>query len=235
MGEGWHATADRAITSPAELLDCRPVRLSAFRFRGGGLRHRFLVRMTRSGVHSCWGIGESIRFVKPAGYRLFHLVPVSDLNNVSELGFRDAIDASYLWGLQRVSKEHTEFQKIPLRTNEEVAGFPREHDRFVRGVDPLISKRSGGLAQSLPGVPEIFREILCENSLRGRPAVMLLPVLHPLLAVEALSNGHGVNSDDLWAIPLAHLQQVTLGSRENRPSKSRTFCMQMEANAAHCR
>jgi len=137
------------------------------------------------------GLGEFIRFAEPVGYRLLHLVPVFDLNDVNDLGSRCAIDASHLGSLQRTAQEHTELEKVPFGAYEEVAGFPREHDRFMGGVDPLVSKRSSGLAQSLPRVSQILGEITCEGHLSGRPAVVLLPLFNPLLAVEALSTGHG--------------------------------------------
>ena len=60
----------------------------------------------------------------------------------------------------------------------------------MRGVDPLISERDGGLAQSLPGVLEISREILREGSFGRGPAVVLLPFLDPPFAVVALSTFH---------------------------------------------
>ena len=120
-----------------------------------------------------------------------HFVPVPDLNDVNDLGLRCAIDTSHLGSLQRAAKEHADFEEFPLRTHEEIARFAREHDRFVRGVDPLISERGGRLAQPLPGVLQIFREILRERRLRRRPAVVLLAFLDPLLAVVALSTGHG--------------------------------------------
>lgn len=113
-----------------------------------------------------------------------------DLNDVNDLGLRCAIDASHLSILQRTAKEHADFEEFPLRTHEEVARFAREHHRFVRGVDPLISERDGGLAQPLPGVLEIYREILREGSFGRGPAVVLLPFLDPLLAVVALSTCH---------------------------------------------
>ena len=60
----------------------------------------------------------------------------------------------------------------------------------MRGVDPLIPERDGGLAQPLPGVLEISREILREGSFGRAPTVVLLPLLDPLLAVVAFSTCH---------------------------------------------
>ena len=100
------------------------------------------------------------------------------------------IDAPHLGSLKRAAQKHTNFEKVPLRTHEEVAGFPGEHDRFMRGIDPLLAKRSGGLAQPFPSIPQILGEILREGRLGRRPAVMFLPFLDPLLAVVAFSTGH---------------------------------------------
>ena len=62
--------------------------------------------------------------------------------------------------------------------------------RFVRGVDPLLAERDRRLAQPLPGVQKIFRQILRERGVGRRPAVVRLAFLDPLLAVAALSTGH---------------------------------------------
>ena len=40
--------------------------------------------------------------------------------------------------LQRATEEHADFQEVFLRTDKEVAGLAREHDRLVRGVNPLF-------------------------------------------------------------------------------------------------
>ena len=114
-----------------------------------------------------------------------------DLNDVKDLVLRCAIDSSHLRGLQRAAKEHADFEEVRLRTHEEVARLARKHHRFVRGVDPLISERDGSLAQPLPGVLEISREILRESRFGRGPTVVLLPFFDPLLAVVALSTCHG--------------------------------------------
>jgi hypothetical protein len=62
----------------------------------------------------------------------------------------------------------------------------------MRGVDPLVSQRDGGLAQPLPGVLEISREILCEGRFGRGPAVVCLSFFDPLLAVVTLSTCHGL-------------------------------------------
>jgi hypothetical protein len=80
-------------------------------------------------------------------------------------------------------------REAPLRTNKEVTGFPREHDRFMGGVNPLIAERSGGLAQPVPGVSQIVGKISGESCLRRGPAVVVF-FLDPLLAVVTLSTRH---------------------------------------------
>ena len=88
------------------------------------------------------------------------------------------------------AEEHADFEEVLLRTHEEVAGLAREHDRLVRGVDPLIAERRRGLAQPLPRVPQILGEIPRQRRFGRRPAVVRLAFLDPLLAVVALSTGH---------------------------------------------
>jgi hypothetical protein len=109
---------------------------------------------------------------------------------VYDLGLRRPVDTSHLRSLQRVTEEHTEFEKVPLRTYEEVAGLARKHDRFVRRVNPLIAEANGCLAQPLPSIPQVIREFLRQSRFGGRPAVVLFSVLDPLLAVKALSTRH---------------------------------------------
>ena len=128
--------------------------------------------------------------MKPVRYRRFDLVPVPDVNEVYELGFRRGISAPHLRSLQLAVEEHAQFEIAPLRAHEEVAGFAREHDRVMRSVDPLISKRNGSLAQPLPSFLQVLREILRESRLGRRPAVMLLPFSYPLFAVKAFSTNH---------------------------------------------
>src|SRR6516162_1609238 len=109
---------------------------------------------------------------------------------MDDLGLRRTVDASHLRSLQRATEKHAEFEKALLRTHKEVAGLAGEHDRLVRCVDPLIAKGSGSLAEPLPSILQILREILGQSHLGGRPAVVLLSFLDPLLAVVALSTGH---------------------------------------------
>src|SRR5215204_149158 len=87
-------------------------------------------------------------------------------------------------------EEHAYFQEALLRTHVEIAGLPREHDRFVRSVDPLLAELCCRPPQALPRVAEVFRQVARECSLGRRPAVVGLAGLDPLLAVVALVAGH---------------------------------------------
>ena len=89
-----------------------------------------------------------------------------------------------------MAEENAEFEKILLGAHEKVAGLAREHDRFVRGVNPLIAEGNSGFAQPFPSVPQIVGEVLRQSRFGGRPTVVLFSVLDPLLAVMAFSTGH---------------------------------------------
>ena len=112
------------------------------------------------------------------------------MNDVRDLGLRCPVDASHVRSLQRPTEEDANFEEIFLRTHKKVAGFTREHDRFVRGVNPLIPEGSSGLAQPVPCVPQIFREVLDEGRFGRCPTVVLFSLLNPLFAVIALSTRH---------------------------------------------
>jgi hypothetical protein len=135
-------------------------------------------------------VRKFVGFPKPVGNGCLHFVPVPDVNDVYDLGLRRPVETSHLRSFQRAIEENAEFEKVPLRTDEEVAGIAREHDRFVRGVNPLIAEGNGGVAQPLPSIPQIVREFLRQSCFGGRPTVVLFIVLDPLLAVVALSTGH---------------------------------------------
>jgi hypothetical protein len=127
---------------------------------------------------------------KPFSNGCLDFIAVLDVNDVIHLGLRSGVASSHLRSLQRATEEKAEFEKIPLGTHEEVAGLAREHDRLVRGVNPLVAEGNGCLAQPLPSIPQIVREVLRQSSFGGRPAVVIFIVLDPLLAVIALSTGH---------------------------------------------
>jgi hypothetical protein len=58
--------------------------------------------------------------------------------------------------LDRAADENAELEFRPLGPDEKVAGLPREHDRMVGGVNPLLSQVGGGFAYALPGVPQVL-------------------------------------------------------------------------------
>src|SRR5215469_112059 len=84
--------------------------------------------------------GQFVGFSKPVSNWGLDFIAVFDVNDVIHLGPRRPVAASYLRSLQCASEKNAEFQEISLRTDEEVAGLAREHDRFVRGVNPLIAE-----------------------------------------------------------------------------------------------
>jgi hypothetical protein len=60
----------------------------------------------------------------------------------------------------------------------------------VRSLNPLIAEGNGCLAQPFPSIPQIVRKFLRESRFCGRPTVVLVCVVNPLLAVVALLTGH---------------------------------------------
>src|SRR5262249_25276926 len=130
------------------------------------------------------------RFLKPVCDGCFYLIPVCDVNDVHDFGFRRPLSASDLRRFECTAEKHAEFKEVSLRADKEVAGLAREHDRFVRSINALLAERNGSVAQSLPGIPQIRGEIPSESCFSGRPAIVRLPFFNPLLAVVALSTGH---------------------------------------------
>jgi hypothetical protein len=135
-------------------------------------------------------VRKLVRLPQPVCNRRLDFIAVLDANDVIYLRLRCPVASSHLRSLQRATKEDAEFEKVPLRTHEEVAGLAREHDRFVRGVNPLIAEGNSGFAQPFPSISQIVGEFLRQSRFGGRPAVVLFSVLNPLLAVVALSTGH---------------------------------------------
>jgi len=76
---------------------------------------------------------------KPLGNRCLDFIAVLDVNDVIHLRFRSPVASSHLRRLQRATEEHADFEKVSLRTHEEVAGLAREHNRLVRSINPLIA------------------------------------------------------------------------------------------------
>jgi hypothetical protein len=133
---------------------------------------------------------DLIRFPQPVRDRRFHLIPVGDPDDMYELGFRNPVDAPHLTRLDRAAEEHTDFQEPFPRTHEEVAGLSCEHDRVTGGVDPLLAKTGGRLAEALPRLPQILRQIPSQRRLGRCPAIVRLSPFDPLFAVVALPAGH---------------------------------------------
>jgi hypothetical protein len=84
--------------------------------------------------------------LKPVSNGSLNLVAMLDVNDVVDLGPRRPVSPSHLRSLQGETEEYAEFEKVLLRTYEEVAGLAREHDRLVRGVNPLVAEGNSGLA-----------------------------------------------------------------------------------------
>ena len=118
--------------------------------------------------------------------RRFDLVAVPDVKDVVDLGFRRPVDPPDLRGFQPAVEEHAHFEELLLRAHEEVARLPREHDRLVRRVDPLVAEGRGGFAQPLPGLLEILGEVSRQGPFSRGPAVVRLAFLDPLFAVITL-------------------------------------------------
>jgi|ERR1700679_1541973 len=134
--------------------------------------------------------GQFIRFPKPFSNGCLDFIAVLDVNDVIHLGLRCGVASSHLRSPQRATEEHAEFQKIPLGTHEEVAGLAREHDRLVRGVNPLVAEGNSRLAEPLPRFVQIVRKSLRQSGFSGCPTVVLFSILDPPLTVIALSTGH---------------------------------------------
>src|SRR5262249_6419513 len=98
-------------------------------------------------------VRQFIRFLKPVSNWSLDLVPMPDVYDVKDLGLRRPVNTSHLGRLERATEEYAEFEKVLLRTHEEVAGFAREHNRFVRGVNPLVAEGNRSLAQTIPSIP----------------------------------------------------------------------------------
>ena len=93
---------------------------------------------------------------QPIRKRRLHLVAVDDAHHVRDLRLRALIGAPHLRVLQPARQEDADLEEALLRPDEEVAGLAGEHDRVVRRVDPLLAEIGRGLAQPLPGLPEIL-------------------------------------------------------------------------------
>src|SRR6266516_1125045 len=105
-------------------------------------------------------------------------------------------DLAYALIFDLPAKKEPDLQKLLLRTDKEITGLAREHDRSMRGVDPLIAKLSRCFPQSLPGIDQVFGKITREVFFRRRPAIVRRTFFNLLLAVIALSGCHRPSEPD---------------------------------------
>src|SRR5262245_25962323 len=89
-------------------------------------------------------IGQVVGLSKPVRDGRFDFVAMPDVHEVHDLRLRRAVYAPDLRCLDRPAEEQAELERLPLRTDEEVTGFAREHDRLVRRVDTLVAERGRG-------------------------------------------------------------------------------------------
>jgi len=69
-----------------------------------------------------------------------------DADEVDALGLRRLVHAADLPRLDGAMKENADLQVRLLRTDEEIAGLSREHDRVMRRVDALVAELGRGVA-----------------------------------------------------------------------------------------
>jgi hypothetical protein len=157
-----------------------------------------------------------IGLFEPGGERRFHFVAMPDLDQVRQPGLRAPHDAPDLGSVHGTAEKHTDFEKAPLRTNEEVAGLARKHDRVVRRVDSLLAEGRRALTQPLVRVLEILGQIRRERALRRSPAVVRLAFLYQLLAVVTLSRGHKFIAKIANIANIANIRNSSIGGRTLR-------------------
>src|SRR5262249_25375564 len=104
---------------------------------------------------------------------------------------RPPFDPSHLRSSYRTPEEQPHFEEAATWAHEAVACMARKHDACARRVDALVTERGRSLTKACPGVVQLFGQILRERCFGRRPAVVLLPLTHPLLAVVAFPAGHG--------------------------------------------
>src|SRR5262245_19795093 len=135
-----------------------------------------------------------------------------DSQDVRDLRLRSPADLPHLRRLHLAAEEDAHFEMAAPRPHEEVARVARKHDARARRVDALLAERHRGLAQPLPCVQQIFREILRERRLGRRPAVVRLAFLDPLLAVIALASLHSPIVATPCRLPYSVLDSVERGA-----------------------
>ena len=109
-----------------------------------------------------------------------------DLDDVRDLHLRFRLDALDPRRLDRAAQEDGQLEALPLRTHEEIARRPREHDAAARRVDALLAELDRGFTQPRVGVLQIFGQILRQRRFGRGPAVVRLAFCDPLLAVVTL-------------------------------------------------
>src|SRR5688572_12805467 len=105
----------------------------------------------------------------------------------------------------RPAEKHAHLEGRSPRPHEEIARLSREHDAAAGGVNPLVAELRGRLAQPLPGIAQIVRQLVRQRCLGGRPAVMCFTRLDPLLAVVALPPRIPVHGSSLSRFLLSSL------------------------------
>ncbi|HTU48701.1 MAG TPA: hypothetical protein VMF91_26805 [Bryobacteraceae bacterium] len=128
--------------------------------------------------------------MKPVGDRRLDFISMGDPDQVVKFRFRGLIYAPHLGSFEPPSQEDTQFEIFLFRTHEEVAGFPREHDRVVRGVDTLLAESSRRFAQPFPRLAKIIGKMTRQSSFCCAPAIMRFSLPDPLLAVVTFVTGH---------------------------------------------
>jgi hypothetical protein len=113
-----------------------------------------------------------------------------DPDQVVKFRFRGLIYAAHLGSFEPPSQEHTQFEIFLFRTHEEVAGFPREQDGVMRGVDTLLAESSCRFAQPLPCLAKIMGKMTRQSGFCCAPSIMRFSVPDPLLAVVTFVTGH---------------------------------------------
>jgi len=113
-----------------------------------------------------------------------------DPDEVVKLRFRRLIYAPHLGSFEPPSQEDAQFEIFLFRTHEEVAAFSREHDRVMRGVDPLLAESSCRLAQPFPGVAKIIGKMTRQSGFCCAPAIVRFSFPNPLFAVVTFVTGH---------------------------------------------
>lgn len=84
--------------------------------------------------------GDFVGLFEPVGDRGFYLVAVDDPDLMAEFNARGLHDVAYTRIFQSPAKEEPYFEKRLLRTDKEITGIARKHDRSVRRVNSLIAE-----------------------------------------------------------------------------------------------